>query len=79
MRVKGANTLTIFITILTISICYEVRIRAVSAAGNGAFSSVQRHVLILGKCIHKFVYWYILCSVVLYTLVIMQWKDGLDF
>ena len=45
VKVMGANNLTITVTRLTVDRSYDVRVRAVSAAGNGAYSNVQTQFL----------------------------------
>ena len=50
MRVAGANTLTTTLTTLVAGRRYQVQVRAVSSAGNGAYSSVESQLLNRGKC-----------------------------
>ena len=50
MRVVGANTLTTTLTTLVAGRSYQVQVRAVSSAGNGAYSSVESQLLNRGKC-----------------------------
>jgi hypothetical protein len=50
MRVTGASTLTTTLTTLTAGRRYDVQVRAVSAAGTGAFSRTQSPVVGDMKC-----------------------------
>ena len=49
VRVTGANTLTATLTTLVPGIRYDIQVRAVSAVGNGAYSSVQTKKLDRGE------------------------------
>jgi hypothetical protein len=45
VKVPGASSITITVTLLTVDRSYDVRVRAVSSAGNGAYSNVQTQFL----------------------------------
>ena len=68
MRVTGASTLATTLTTLTPGRSYDVQVRAVSAVGSGAYSSVQTQFLNRGIILYVYTYCWYLCFVGLYAL-----------
>ena len=70
MRVTGANTLTT-LTTLTAGRRYDVRVRAVSLCGNGAYSSVRTQYLNRGMYVCMYVLLVSVPYCVIYIIVMM--------